>query len=158
MRTKAIAKMTQSYNIVPSHQTNTAVRDSSRHQGEGSTEGGGGLMVEVVNKSSASSRRPGTKESKGDGCDERMMWVGWVKQASMSSGIVGFRTRGHQQDPCSHCSVHRSRLLFPPADPRGRGAHCTPPRAGASIPVTPQHGTRRKRGGTERKRSNTRGQ
>jgi hypothetical protein len=137
--------MTQSHNIVPTHQTNTAVRDSSRHQGEGSTEGGdgrgGGLMVEAVNKSSASSRRPGTKESTGDGCDERVTWVGWVKQASMSSGIVGFCTRGHQQGPSSHCPLHRSRLLSPPADPRGRGAHCTPPRAGACFPVTPQHGT-----------------
>ena len=41
IRAKVIAKMTQSHNIVPTHQTNTAVRDSSRHQGEGSTEGGG---------------------------------------------------------------------------------------------------------------------
>ena len=41
MRAKAIAKMTQSYNIVPTHQTNTEVGDSSRHQGEGSMEEGG---------------------------------------------------------------------------------------------------------------------
>ena len=74
IRAKAIAKMNQSRNIVPTHQTNTAVRDSSRHQGEGSTEGEG-LMVEVVNESSASSPRLGTMESKGDACDERVTWV-----------------------------------------------------------------------------------
>ncbi len=39
IRAEAIANMSQSHNIVQTHETNTKVRDSGRHQGEWSTQG-----------------------------------------------------------------------------------------------------------------------
>ena len=68
----------QSHNIVPIHQTNTKVRDSSRHQGKGSTEAEyeRGFEVEVVKESSASGHGLTTKDSKGDGCDVSVTKMG----------------------------------------------------------------------------------
>ena len=67
--------------------------------------GGGGrkvVMVQVVKESSTLGHRLGTKESKGDECNE--VQGGEVKEASMSSGMVWFLYTEPTvlQDPCSH--------------------------------------------------------
>ncbi len=91
---------------------------------------GRALLVEVVKESSASSHGLGTKASRGDGCDERVTRMGKVKEASMSIGIVGFCTRGHQRPiltlfftsitaPLSTSGSTRSRSPFSPKMCRG---------------------------------------